>query len=186
MSPLVSELQAVVGHVATAAPNRSIAIPGGVTTQGFGERSGHRAGRLHASARRGAPVALPCGMPFPARRTGGRVQARARCQCHVDCARPSASGVPSPFQPREALWCVAPWPGLWRGAPPPCPRRTGWPGMSEMSQRGGRMGCDRHASGGGREIKNAMHEADHLGLPGARRLVPPTVNVGALEIPKEG
>src|SRR6185436_8319421 len=31
MSALVSELQAVVRHAATAAPNRSIAIPGGVT-----------------------------------------------------------------------------------------------------------------------------------------------------------
>ena len=57
--------------------------------------------------------------------------------------------------------------------------------MSEVSQRRGRMGCHRHVSGGGRDVENAVQDADHLILPGGCRLVLPTVRAGAEEIPKE-
>lgn len=79
-----------------------------------------------------------------------------------------------------------PLPGLWRGAPPPAPRRrAGFSGVSEVGQRGCRMGGHGHVPGGDREIENAVQDADHRILRALVDWVVPTVRAGAEEIPKE-
>src|SRR6478672_11012327 len=69
MSALVSELQAVVRHAATAAPSRSIAIPGGVT-HGFpcvlsAPDGSARETSLARAARVTLPAAVSCRLSSP-------------------------------------------------------------------------------------------------------------------------